>query len=104
MNSLKNIYNNLSRQGKWAWWVAVIMILNSAISMLLLPKHLAIFPFILTLVIVGPLLVYQINCLVVGKCNIYAWAVLLTSLLGQTLLLISHVIVTRKGLRLVNTK
>ncbi len=97
MTSLTNIYNRLSRQGKWAWWVAVIMIINSAISMLLLPKHLAITSFAITLLIVAPLLVYHINCLVVGKCETFAWVLLVVALLAQTMTLLSHIAINRRG-------
>jgi hypothetical protein len=100
MTSLTNIYNKLSKQGKWAWWVGIIMIINSAIAALLLPKHLALSAFAVTLLVVVPLLIYHINCLVVGECKTFAWVILIIALLTQTITLLSHIAISKTGVSL----
>jgi hypothetical protein len=90
MQNLKTVYNNLSVQGQWACWIGVILLINTALATLFLPKHISVMAFLIVLFAIAPIMVYHVNCLVKGQCKTWAWIVLFVLLLGQTGTLLGH--------------
>lgn len=77
MMKIKEVYNNLSKQGQYACIASLVMLVNVFLTILHLSKKEKVISTVISLLFLYMLTslvnVYLVNCLVKGKCELFAW-------------------------------
>jgi hypothetical protein len=74
MTDYKNIYQNLSKQAKFVFWIGCFNLIILVFMLFFQPKDVKNFTFIIILTILMIFFnTYKIDCFIKGDCNILGW-------------------------------